>query len=250
MQKLNEVVIDQDQTLANIMETKPEKQQNPTNLYDLLSQNLEENTKKKKAKPKKKAVANQATTPLPKVPPPTQTAATTDKEGLILKIQKYQSSRRFGTYITKDLKISQSREQLVKLSIERLENILHRIRLNLNSRNLDAIFENMALTCANGYETTMTHLGFNISGFSDLLTANPGFWDAYERWRIEKADLPDIPPGIQLAYIVSATTIAAYNINQASAPQPSQPPTENEKKDKIILDEDDKKVSFSVGKNI
>ena len=157
-----------------------------------------------------------------------------------MKILKYQSSRRFGAYITKELKISQSREQLVKLSIERLNNILHRIRLNLNNRNMDSIFENMALTCAKGYETTVTQFGYDIEGFTDLLTSNPGFWDAFERWKIEK-EMPDIPPGIQIGYIVATTTLAAHNLNVGKQIEPSTSrsnATEKKPEDIVIIDKD------------
>ena len=260
MQQLNRgntlIPIDENMTLQDIMGTDSNSNSNLGKLYDQMAdsiKNLNVNEKKKK-KSKAKAKAN-----LPAVPITAQTpakvqakAAANDKEAIIMKILKYQSSRRFGAYITKELKITQSRQQLLKLSIDRLNNILHRIRLNLNNRNLDAIFENMAITCAKGYETTITHFGFDIEGFTDLLTANPGFWDAFERWKIER-ELPDIPPGIQLGYIVATTTLAAHTLNTGKALKPSDKNESrsdaNEKKqeDVIILDKDE---AFEVGKTM
>ena len=251
MQALNQgnalIPIDENMTLDSIMETN-KISMNTDNLYETI-QNLPGNQKgKKKKKAKAKATAN-----LPAIPNQTQApvkAAATDKETLIMKILKYQSSRRFGKYITKELKISQSREQLAKLSVDRLKNILHRIRLNLNNRNMDAIFENMALTCAKGYETTVTQFGYDIEGFTDLLTANPGFWDAFERWKIEK-EMPDIPPGIQIGYIVATTTLAAHSLNEGKSLKPSKQ-TESrsnateKKDDKVIVDND----TFEVGKSL
>ena len=262
MQQLNRgnalIPIDENMTLQEIMGTDSNSNNNLGNLYDQMTesiQNLNVKEKKKKKKPKAKATAkanlpaipNQATahTTAP------ATAHTNDKETLIMKILKYQSSRRFGAYITKELKITQSRQQLSKLSVERLNNILHRIRLNLNNRNLDAIFENMAVTCAKGYETTVTHFGFDIDGFTDLLTANPGFWDAFERWKIER-EMPDIPPSIQLGYIVATTTLAAHSLNAGKSLKPTKQTEsrsnaiEKKQEDVVIVDND----TFEVGKSL
>lgn len=250
------IPIDENLTLESIM-GKPMMNQRPMdNLYEQLSESIKrmDDTKGKKKKAKAKVKAK-----VPAVPEAVQNPVKaqakaqakaqvqTDKESLIMKILKYQSSRRFGKYVSKDLKISQSREQLNKLSIDRLKNILHRIRLNLNNRNMDAIFENMALTCAKGYETTVTHLGYDIEGFTDILTQNPGFWDAFERWKIER-EMPDIPPGIQLGYIIATTTLAAHTLSAGkevtNIESRSNPQSKND--DVIITDKDD----FSLGKNI
>ena len=167
-----------------------------------------------------------------------------------MKIQKYQASRRFGAYVTKELKVTKSREQLQKMSIDNLKSILHRIRLNLNNRNMDTIMESMAITCAKGYETTISNF-YDIEGFTELLTANPGFWDAFERWKIER-ELPDIPPGIQLAYIIATTTLAAHTLNAHKSLKSeltnsrSDVTEKKEKSDINIVDAD----TFEVGKTI
>jgi hypothetical protein len=173
-----------------------------------------------------------------------------NKESLIMKIQKYQSSRRFGPYITKELKITQSREQLTKLSIDRLENILHRIRINLNNRNMDSIMETMAITCAKGYETTVSNF-YDIDGFTELLTANPGFWDAFERWKIER-EMPEIPPGIQLAYIIATTTFAAHSLNASKVSiikenTESKSSAKSKPEEDLIIKDDD---NFEIGKKL
>ena len=251
------IPIDENMTLESIMGDQQIMTPKMDNIYEQLSQSIrtmnqdqgETKRKKKKATPKAPAKANQ----LPAVPDTAQKAqakaqAQNDKEVIIMKILKYQASRRFGAYIKKELKITQSREQLLKLSIDRLNNILHRIRLNLNNRNMDAIFENVALTCAKGYESTVTGLGYDIEGFTDLLVANPGFWDAFERWKIER-ELPDIPPGIQLGYIVASTTLAAHSLNAAKSiiEKESRSNVETDKNsDLIITDKED----FLLGKNI
>jgi hypothetical protein len=173
-----------------------------------------------------------------------------NKESLIMKIQKYQSSRRFGPYITKELKITQSREQLTKLSIDRLENILHRIRINLNNRNMDSIMETMTITCAKGYETTVSNF-YDIDGFTELLTANPGFWDAFERWKIER-EMPEIPPCIQLAYIIATTTFAAHSFNASKVSiikenTESKSSAKSKPEEDLIIKDDD---NFEIGKKL
>lgn len=257
----NLIPIDENMTLESIMGNPTSQQMNQNDkLYEMLSEsvrklNREEtnaNTKKKvraKAPKAPKAPKSQATA-LPNIAP---AKAPIDKEMLIMKIQKYQASRRFGNYITKDLKITQSREQLNKCSVDKLNGILHRIRLNLNNRNMDAIMETMAVTCAKGYENVVSNF-YDIEGFTDLLTQNPGFWDAFERWKIER-EMPDIPPGIQLAYIIATTTLAAHTMNagksvkEAETTETRSDATEknNTNNDIIIKDNDD---IFEIGKKI
>ena len=156
-----------------------------------------------------------------------------------MKVQKYQASKRFGETLKKDLKISYSRDQLSRMSCDKIEGILHRIRTFLNSRNLDAVFSHMASTCAVGYERTLSPF-YNIDGFSDILLSNPDFWDTLERYKIEK-ELPNIPPHIQMLYIIFSTTITAHELNKIKLRQPTQ--------DIIIIDEDDKNNNENNNKN-
>lgn len=237
------IPIDENMTLNSIM--------TDNTTMDNLYQNLAETIKGEKKTRKVKAKAPVKVPAQVKAPIPAQVKApsTENKEKIILKIQKYQSSKRFGSYITKELKINQSREQLAKLSVERLNNILVRIRLNLNSRNLDSIFENLAITSAKGYETVVSHFGYNINGFTELLMANPGFWDAFERWKIER-EMPDIPPGIQLAYIITSTSVAAYNINQMNNMQIHVKNDEIKEKTDKKENSDNKKSTFKLGADL
>ena len=163
---------------------------------------------------KKSLRSKKKTEPLP--PPPKRVASQPPvpntgivKEDLVNKIIKYQSNARFGTIINKELGIKYTRNQLSKYTIDNLETILHRIRTHLNTRNMDHVFEHMAKVTANGYEDLVTGFGYNIEGFSDLLFANPAFHDAFERWKIEQK-IPEIPPSLQLVYIIAATTYMAH----------------------------------------
>lgn len=134
------------------------------------------------------------------------------KDELITKILKYQNNSRFGSIINKELGFKYTRPQLLKQSINSLESILHRIRTHLNTRNMDKVFEHMVKVSAQGYENVVTGFGYNIEGFSDILLSNPAFHDAFERWKIERS-IPDVPPSLQLMYIVASTTYIAHVSN-------------------------------------
>ena len=150
-------------------------------------------------------------------PPPIPRAATQPpiankgivKEDLINTIVKYQTNPRFGQIVNKELGMKYTRTQLVKYNIDNLETILHRIRTHLNTRNMDQVFEHMARVTAKGYEDIVTGFGYNIEGFSELLMQNPAWHDAFERWKIEQK-IPDVPPSLQLLYIIASTTYIAH----------------------------------------
>ena len=133
------------------------------------------------------------------------------KEDQIMRIINYQNSPRFGANIRKELKFNYTREQLVKKSLEQLDNLLYRIRNYLNTRGMAGIYEQMVRTSAIGYENIVSQF-YDIEGFSDMLLNNPAFWDAFERWKIERT-LPNIPPSLQLMYIISSTTLLAHMKN-------------------------------------
>ena len=137
-----------------------------------------------------------------------------------MKILRYQSSRRFGPYIKKELKLNYTREQLIKMSVDRLEAVLHRIRVNLSNRNVDSMIDSMLKTCSVGYETTMSQF-YDISGFTQLLWSNPGWHDAIETYKCEKM-MPQVPPGLQIAYIVATTTLAAHSLNESELVSPKE----------------------------
>ena len=160
------------------------------------------------------------------------------KEDLISKIIKYQNNKRFGTIINTELGFKYSRTQLSRFNIDNLETILHRIRTHLNTRNMDQVFEHMVKVTAKGYEDTVTGFGYNIEGFSDLLLQNPAFHDAFERWKIERK-IPDIPPSLQLLYIIASTTYIAHSTNAPleNAKKIKQEPSHHQKQ--IIIKDDD-----------
>ena len=251
------VKLDSDKTLSNIMNNQNNLTMNPNlgnqkeSIEEMLNHlPMKKQTRKQTQKQTQRAQIAQTTPQAPN-----DTAKT--KENLILRVLKYQSSKRFGPTLKKDMKINYTRETLNRKTLEQLELILHRIRNFLNSRNLDSVFEHMATTSAIGYEKTVTPF-YNIDGFSQILLQNPDFWDCLERWKIER-DLPDIPPHLLMLYIVASTTITAHQINGLKMPKPQPKP--QPKRELIITDVDDKqptqpkdtknkKTEFKVGKDI
>ena len=130
------------------------------------------------------------------------------KEDKVMRILNYQNSSRFGASIRKELKFNYTRDQLMKKTLDQIDNVLYRIRNYLNNRGMNGIYEQMVKTTAIGYENIVSEF-YDIEGFSDMLMQNPAFWDAFERWKIERT-LPDIPPSLQLAYIIGTTTMLAH----------------------------------------
>ena len=215
--------------------------------------NLYSKGKKKNSRPKndqsKKSVS-QNEQEISKNTTSSQPKTKTDKEKLIMKIVKYQESKRFGEKIKKGLGIKYNRTQLLKCSVENLESILFRIRSFLNTINLDSVFEHMARHCAKGYEDLMCNF-VDIEGFSDLLLSNPAFWDAFERYKIEK-EMPEIPPSMQLMYIILSTTYIAHlqnRVKEHNRPQKFKQPTQESKPqtrtELVIVDDDDKPATKS-----
>ena len=140
-----------------------------------------------------------------------------NKQDKIFTIQKYQNSNRFGDYVKKTIGIKQSSTQLEKLTPKQLDNILNKIRVHLDNKNMDSIYNNMAKTMAFGIEMGVSPF-YDIYGFSDTLLGNEQFLDCYEKFKIEHK-LPQIPTGLQLCYIITSTMILQHNLNKYNNPQ-------------------------------
>ena len=179
-----------------------------------------------------------------------------EKESMIMKILKYQESKRFGDKLRKGLGLKYTRQQLLKCSNENLEAILYRINSFLNNSNLDAVFEHMARHSAQTYEQLVSKF-YDIEGFSSLLLSNSAFWDAFEFYKINQ-EVPDIPPGFQLLYIIISTTYLAHLQNQYKQKRKPEEirAKKNQPKEIVITDKDDisvpkpKKSTKKVGQMI
>ena len=166
-----------------------------------------------------------------------------EKENYITKILKYQSNRRFAPIINKEMGLKYTRNQLTKLKPDNLEAILHRIRTHLNNRNMEQVIEHMIKVSAKGYEDVITGFGYDITGFQSLLFENPAFHDSVQRYLIER-EVPDVPPSLQILYIVASTTYMAHLNNQslvAIREKKNEPPQPKPERIQQKKDKDEKK---------
>ena len=138
-----------------------------------------------------------------------------EREKTIWKIRRYLTSRKFGDYLTKELGIKYSQAQLRKLKGSSLKNTLHRIRVAVDMRNIDAIYDKMVFHTCFVTEQVMSPF-YNIDGFAQNLQQNDEFSCALEKMKIE-AELPNIPPPMQLLAIASQTAIVTHRLNQVKS---------------------------------
>lgn len=134
------------------------------------------------------------------------------RQDLIYKIQKYQDTPRFQSIVRKELKITYTLIQLQKLNVSTLENIIERIRKHLDMRNMDKFWENMVQTVSLGAEKIISPY-YDITGFHHNITANEDFWFCLERYKIEKKYNFNLPPELQIAYILFGTAIMTHSMN-------------------------------------
>lgn len=150
------------------------------------------------------------------------------KEKMIMKILKYQNSKRFGDSLRKELSIKYTRDKLLKCSNDNLETILFRIRQYLNSKNTDNVIEHLATFGVKTYEQFVSQF-YDINGFSDLILSNENFFCALERYAIE-SEVRDIPPSMSLLYTILSTTYIAHLQNQLKQARSNTKPTQKKEK--------------------
>ena len=159
-----------------------------------------------------------------------------NKQKYIYQILKYQDSNRFGEYIKKNLKINFSESSLQKKKGTKLQEILNRIRINLDNRNVDNLYNNLVSNATLSFETLMDQI-YTIEGFSESLMTNPHFLDCIERYKIENiGKMPSIPPSLQIIFIMSQTALICHQIaikNKDTEPQMKPPKLSSE--DELLL---------------
>ena len=131
---------------------------------------------------------------------------------LILKIQNYQKSSRFGDYVRNVVGIKHTSAQLHNLSIQQLESILVNIRTYLDQRSLDQMFDQMAQSGIVAIEKMIDPV-YECKGFSHNLLNNESFLDTYERMKLE-SKLPSVPTPVNLAFIMMSTLMVTHEINK------------------------------------
>ena len=157
-----------------------------------------------------------------------------EREKLIYIIQKYQSSQIFGEYVQQELKINYSSESLHKKTVEQLESILAKIRLHLDNRNLDKIYDGVLFSSTMLIETFSRPM-VNVDGFNKMLQENEQFLNCWERFKCESV-MPTIPSHVQLMFILGQTYFMAYAMNQSKEEKEVAPEVQN------IIDEVDSEI--------
>lgn len=140
-----------------------------------------------------------------------------EKQTLIMTIRKYQDNQRFKKFVTKDLGVNDTYGTLNKKSISTLKDILERIRVNLDNRNVDKMLDAMAKNGSVVYEKVLSSW-YDIDGFTDNLFSQESFLDCLEKVKIE-TNLPRIPPSVQMGYIVLQTTLLTHELNKSKKPK-------------------------------
>ena len=139
-----------------------------------------------------------------------------NKQNSIYIIQKYQSSELFGEYVRNELKVNYTEEALNKKSLIQLQTILSKIRLNLDNKNLNQMYDSVLFGSTMMVETLSKPI-INVDGFSKMLKENPSFLSCWERFKCETV-MPTIPSHIQMTFIILQTYFIAYTINKSNEP--------------------------------
>ena len=156
-------------------------------------------------------------------PPPTREDIE-HKQQIIFKIQKYQDSGRFGHIVKTQLKFDQPYDELSEMHIENLENMLSRIRIHLDNKNLDKFYDSMLKGGAMVYEEVVSPF-YDIYGFADMITSNDEFMCCWERFKIEN-NFPSVDSTSQMLFMIAQTTLVAHHMAQQY--EPVEPKSEME----------------------
>ena len=134
-----------------------------------------------------------------------------ERHKMILKINKYQASQRFG-HIMKEYGITQSPSQLEKMSDVQLNDVYTKIKAVLSNQIGGKFYDNAAKGLSSVCENMITPY-YDIEGFTQILFMNPEFIDCLEELKIE-SDLPTLNPKARLMFIVAQTMVIANTMNK------------------------------------
>ena len=168
----------------------------------------------------------------------------TEKQRLIFIIEKYQSSSRFGDFVRKNLKVNYTHETLQKKSLSTLKDILEKIRLNLDNKNLDKFYELMLRTSTLTFEKLVCNFA-DIEGFTDNLLDSEAFQDCWARYKIEKT-FPRVSPEVQMSFIVLQTLAVTYKLNEVKNNQKKSIEMDEFERSAHVMNEPDEVVITNI----
>lgn len=143
-------------------------------------------------------------------------SAVEEKQNMIHIIQKYQSSEIFGQYVRNELKVSYNEDTLNKKSNNQLNAILTKIRVKLDNKNLNKMYDSVLFGSTAMIETISKPIA-NVDGFNKMLMENQEFLNCWERFKCESV-MPTIPSHIQMVFILGQTYFLAYAMNKMKEP--------------------------------
>lgn len=129
------------------------------------------------------------------------------------------------------------------MSNDELQEILEKIRIHLDNRNLDKFYDNMALKSAQLLETSITPF-YKINGFANNLFDDEEFLNIWERFKIENKMIT-IPAHIQLTMIVGTILMKTRADNRMQELQNDEEYKKmmQDVEDEIQADEDKRQLS-------
>lgn len=139
-----------------------------------------------------------------------------------MKIIKYQNSPIFGEFVRNQVGCKHSDSALQKKDLPQLNDILNKIRVHLDTKNMDTFYNKLSGAGLLTLEKTISPF-YDIEGFSERTQSSEEFWNVLERFKIE-SDLPQIPPVVQLSFILAQNIFITHELNKL---KPKQKPFEH-----------------------
>jgi hypothetical protein len=148
---------------------------------------------------------------------------------MIMTIQRYYASRRFGKYLIECDLI----EELSQKTMTEMQQLLHDIRFAVQNRNSSDMIQKGVPQVICAVEPLVCRF-INIRGTSAVLAQNEVFKDLLEEYALENQIFSDTPASTRLAYEAVKTMVLVNGMHRAS-----------EEKKKAVEEVKEKPVSVS-----
>lgn len=142
------------------------------------------------------------------------------KQRLILKLNRYKCSRRFGEYL-KDLGMSLEPKELLKMKVEQLEELLLKVQMTVNAKNNNNVFLEATMMGANFMERLTQNPKIkpqlDLEGLTQVLAQDEETQDAIESLGLEYGEICMMTPPMKLAYCLVSRSAGVIAMNKAKA---------------------------------
>ena len=172
---------------------------------------------------------------------------------LTLMLSRYGTSSRFGDYL-KSLSFELTPAKLRKQKVEKLEELLERVRTSVANKTVSDIWSSSIMTGVSAVESICSKTKINdtikLKGLSEVLSQDENWLDLMEELKLNNQNLAYVSPYTRIAYTLLTSIMHVHGVNtlmdkrnKASAtpaqpqapqaPQAPQSPTDDEKAKKI-----------------